>query len=772
MKTYNQFLNGKIILEQKAGFETENLPKGLFDFQKAITKWALKRGKAAIFADTGLGKTFMQVAWADQITKNTNKQVLIVAPLCVAEQTVKEAKKLNIEIEYAREYKTNPILITNYEMIDSFKEDISKFSGIVLDESSILKHQDSKTREKIIELSKDIPYKLSCTATPSPNDYMELGSQAEFLGVMDSMQMLSLFFTHDGSETQKWRLKGHAKVRFWEWLSTWCVYIKKPSDLGFSDEGYKLPKLNIETINIGNFIHSINNGLQGRNIAKNDTIKERVEETAKIVNESNEQFIVWCHRNEEANQLHKLISNSVNVSGNDDIEDKKQKIMDFTNSNVRVIITKQKIAGFGMNWQHCHKMIFVGLTDSYEAVYQAIRRCWRFGQQNQVDVYSIVHQREINVLQNINRKEKQAENMAINLVQHMAEFQKKNVTQLIKERMEYKTNLQEGNNWKLYLGDCIEVMKELPENSMDYSIFSPPFASLYTYSNSDRDMGNNKTYEEFWNHFDYFIPELYRIMASGRLVSVHCMNLPTIKQRDGYIGLTDFRGDIIRAFQKAGFIYQSEAVIWKDPVVAMQRTKALGLLWKQIKKDSSMCRQGIPDYLLTFRKKGENKNPISHTSEEFPVNKWQHYASPCWLDINQTNTLNGRFAREEEDERHICPLQLDVIFRGIDLWTKKGDIVFSPFAGIGSEGFVALQNERKFIGIELKETYWKIAVENLSMAKSMNKLDYESNSKHIRPKITKGNYGNHKLEMFVPITIKDDGLPPTDESVGIRPTIL
>ncbi len=247
---YRQFLQQKLILEEKAGFNSKELPDKLFNFQKAITNWAIKRGKAAIFADTGLGKTMMQTAWAEQVVKETKKQVLIVAPLCVAEQTVKESKKINIKVKYVREYSEEPILITNYEMVDYFKDSIedNKFSGIVLDESSILKHQDSKTRQKMIDLSQNIPYRLSCTATPSPNDYMELGSQAEFLGIMDSVEMLSMFFTHDGSETQKWRLKGHAKNRFWEWLSSWAVYIKKPSDLGFSDEGYKLPELSWDKV--------------------------------------------------------------------------------------------------------------------------------------------------------------------------------------------------------------------------------------------------------------------------------------------------------------------------------------------------------------------------------------------------------------------------------------------------------------------------------------------------------------------------------------------
>lgn len=271
-----------------------------------------------------------------------------------------------------------------------------------------------------------------------------------------------------------------------------------------------------------------------------------------------------------------------------------------------------------------------------------------------------------------------------------------------------------------YNADCVEVSRILPDNCIDYSIFSPPFASLYTYSNSDRDMGNSKTTEEFWTHFNFLIVEIFRIMKPGRNVSLHVMNLPASKQRDGYIGIHDFRGDVIRAFIKHGFIYHSEATIWKDPVVAMQRTKALGLLWKQIKKDSAMSRQGIPDYLVTFRKPGENPKPVAHTPEEFPVDEWQQLASPCWMDIKQGNTLNKKAAREEQDERHIAPLQLDLIQRGLRLWSIKGDTVFSPFMGIGSEGYVSLGMGRNFIGIELKKSYFDLAVKNLKDAESIS----------------------------------------------------
>jgi DNA modification methylase len=273
-----------------------------------------------------------------------------------------------------------------------------------------------------------------------------------------------------------------------------------------------------------------------------------------------------------------------------------------------------------------------------------------------------------------------------------------------------------GDNYALYHGDCIEVLKGLPAHSIHYSIFSPPFASLYTYSNSPRDMGNCRTHEEFFSHFGFLIDELMRVMQPGRNVSFHCMLLPTSKERDGVIGLKDFRGDLIRAFQAKGFIYASEVVIWKDPVTAMQRTKALGLLHKSVRENASMCRQGIPDYLITMRAPGEIVERVRHSSEDYPVQKWQQIASPIWTDIDPSDTLQYMSAREHDDERHICPLQLEVIRRGVELWTNPGDIVLSPFAGIGSEGYVSLQMGRRFVGVELKDSYFRQAAANLENA--------------------------------------------------------
>ena len=724
MENYKKFLEYKKISHIESGFDCKDLHDKLFDFQKAIVKWALKRGRSAIFADTGLGKTFQQVVWADEVVKHTNGNVLIFAPLCVAYQTKDLAKaELNIDVNYCRsqDQVVSGINITNYEMLDHF--DASKFSGIVLDEASIIKSYDGKTTDKILDFSKNIPYKLSCTATPSPNDYMELGNQAEFVGVMSRTEMLAMFFIHDGGDTAKWRLKGHGEIKFWEWLSTWAVVVRKPSDLGFDDTGYILPELImhehiIENHNPieGQLFNLPAIGLNEQRSAKRASLNERVYAVAELVNESEDPWMVWCHLNDESEALGKAINYSVTVAGSDSIDHKESSMTGFSHGKIKRLISKASICGYGMNWQHCNHTAFAGIDNSFESMYQAIRRFYRFGQTKPVNVHLFLSDAEIPVLDNIKRKEKQHNEMSARMVEHMQEFMKKEIFGMMPEKSEYKREVVKSEKYELHLADCVELASEIETGSIDYTVFSPPFASLYTYSNSDRDMGNSKSTSEFYQHFKFLVDEMLRITRPGRLLSFHCMNLPTSKQNDGFIGIKDFRGDLIKMFVDSGWIYHSEVVIWKDPVTAMQRTKALGLLHKTIRKDSSMSRQGIPDYLVTMRKPGINDKPIAHTKEEFPVDLWQRYASPVWFDINPSKTLQFRSAREGDDERHICPLQLEVIERAIELWTAKNDLVFSPFTGIGSEGYTAIKMGRRFIGSELKESYFNLAKKNLEFS--------------------------------------------------------
>lgn len=719
LPAYHTFLQSKQFIASPSGFESENeINPLLFDFQRDIVTWALRKGKAAIFAGTGLGKTLMQLEWALHVHKHTSGNILILAPLAVAQQTAREGAKLGIEVNICRKQEdVRPgINITNYEMLQHF--DPAQFIGIVLDESSILKAYEGKVRTAIINTFKDTPYKLACTATPAPNDHMELGNHVEFLGVMTRTEMLSTFFIHDGGDTSKWRVKKHAKKAFWEWVASWAVMLRNPSDLGYEDNGFRLPPLNLHEIVVDKTGYVVREAktMQDRRKARNDSINTRVECAAKIANATNEPHLVWCNLNTESEELTTAIEGAIEIRGAHDPEYKADKMVKFSNGEISKLVTKPSIAGFGMNWQHCHKMIFVGLSDSFEQYYQAVRRCWRFGQKDPVDVYIITSEKEGAVVSNIKRKEKEFEEMLKGMISATQEITRQNIKSTGREIDSYQTQIETEDNWVIEWGDNVEEIKKVMDDSIHYTLFSPPFSSLYTYSNSERDMGNCKNYIEFFTHFNFLIPELYRVTMPGRLMSIHCMNLPTTKEHHGVIGIQDFRGDLIRAFQDAGFIFHSEVCIWKDPVTAMQRTKALGLLHKQLKKDSCMSRQGIPDYIITFRKPGANQEQVTHTDESFPVEAWQRYASPVWMDINQSNTLQKDSAREHEDERHVCPLQLEVIKRCLELWTNPGDTVLDPFAGIGSTGYEAIKAGRKFLGFELKKSYFEQAVKNLRAA--------------------------------------------------------
>jgi DNA modification methylase len=744
LDAYEQFLASKRLVAAPAGFDAGTIPPMLFDYQRDVVRWACKRGRAAIFSRYGTGKTPMQLAWAEQVVNHTGQDVLILAPLAVAQQTKREGEKFGIPVTVCRSQSdVKPgINITNYEMLPHF--DPLHFAGIVLDESSILKSFEGKTRTAIIEAFARTPYRLACTATPAPNDHMELGNHAEFLGIMSRTEMLSTFFVHDGGDTSAWRLKGHAEKEFWAWVCSWAVMLRTPSDLGYSNEGFDLPPLTYHQIEVQvEHQEQAPAGAQmylmpvealtlvDRRNARKISLPDRVKAAADLVNASNESWIVWCNLNDESKALAKAIPGAVEVSGSDTTEHKEKAALDFVTGKIRVLISKPSIFGFGMNWQHCHNAAYVGLSDSFEQLDQSIHRIHRYGQKEACHVYVITSELEGAVVRNIERKRKDHEKMTDRMIAEMKDLNTANIHGLSQQSDEYKTNVTTGANFTLHLGDCVEMVRGLADNSIDYSIFSPPFSELFVYSNSERDMGNSKDEKEFYQHFLFLLKDLYRVLRPGRLVSFHCMLLPAFKTRDGFIGLKDFRGDLIRMFQEAGFYFHSEVTIWKDPVVAMQRTKAIGLLHKQIKKDSCMSRQGIPDYLVTMKKPGENDKPVAgpfeyyvgeeapvHTGddERYSIDVWQRYASPVWFDINQSNTLQKASARENADEKHICPLQLDVIERALQLWTNPDDLVLSPFAGIGSEGFVSIKQGRRFVGAELKQSYYKQAVLNLQRA--------------------------------------------------------
>jgi DNA modification methylase len=726
---YQRFLDAKRFTPVTAGLLTvPPLNLSMFPHQRDVTAWALRLGRSAVFAGTGLGKSLIELEWSRCVYEHTGVPVLLLAPLAVAYQMVTEGQKFGIETIYCKvpDEDCVHIVTTNYERMESFSPE--NYSGVVLDESSILKSFDGVTRQTLIDTFRDTPYRLCATATPAPNDHMELGNHAEFLGVMTAMEMLSMFFTHDGGETQKWRLKGHARKEFWKWVCSWAVNIRKPSDAGYDDGPFVLPELiyhehivDVETPSEGMLFAMPAESLSERLAARRSTVEDRIAVVKEIIYaEPNETWLVWTNLNRESEMVAQSIDGMVEVTGSDPAEYKAEKALEFAQGKIGRLVSKSDIFGFGVNWQVCSHAIFAGVTDSWEKFFQAIRRNWRFGQTRPVHIHIIAASTEGNVLENLKRKEREAEQMAEEMQANMQDLTRLNLHGTTRSESVYAREVTREEGWTMHLADCVEIARELPESSVHFSVYSPPFESLYTYSNSERDMGNAKNKDEFWQHYRFLIREQFRVLMPGRLVSIHCMNLPTSKVRDGVIGIRDFRGEIIRAFQEAGFIYHSEVCIWKDPVTAMQRTKALGLLHKQIKKDSCMSRQGVPDYLVTMRKPGENPERVGHTSEEFPVQLWQQYASPVWMDINPSDTLQYRSAREHNDERHICPLQLEVIRRAVKLWTNPGDVVWSPFAGIGSEGYVALEMGRRFIGTELKRSYYEQACRNLKRALSIN----------------------------------------------------
>lgn len=438
---YSEFLDNKKIIDAPTGLtEIPELNPMLFDFQKDIVRWALRRGRAAIFADCGMGKTPMQLEWA----KNVPGDVLIMAPLAVSSQTIRESEKFHDEpVVYSNDgTKKARITITNYEQMEKFNP--SNFNAIVLDESSILKAYTGKYRTELVEKFGNVPFRLACTATPAPNDFMELGNHAEFLGAMTRTEMLSMFFVHDGGETQTWRLKGHAESEFWKWVCSWAVMIRKPSDLGYNDGNFILPPLNMNQITVhseeptdGMLFAMEAQTLQERQIARRSTIDDRVKACADIVNATDDICLVWCDLNSESEALHKAINNSVEVKGSDSSEYKEHELLNFAQGKTKCLISKASIAGFGLNFQVCHKVFFVGLSDSYEAFYQAIRRCWRFGQNSQVECYIIAADTEGAVVKNIQRKEEDASRMAEMMVANMHEINEANIRGTIRNKTEY-----------------------------------------------------------------------------------------------------------------------------------------------------------------------------------------------------------------------------------------------------------------------------------------------------------------------------------------------
>lgn len=445
---YHEFIKNKAIVYQPSGFDCTERNENLFGWQNDVVRWALRKGKCAIFSDCGTGKTRMLLQWASMVHKHENRAVLILAPLAVAQQTKAEGVLCGIDVKVVRDQSEceNGLNITNYEMLQHF--DASFFCGVVLDESSIIKHKDGKTRQMIQDMFEKTAYKLCCTATPAPNDFLELGTHAQFLGVMKQTEMLATFFVHDGGETQNWRLKGHAEKKFFEWVAGWAACFKRPQDLGYEEEGYELPDLRIHEETVESTSTELIDGqmmmfapvgktLLERRSARRNSLQDRVNRAAEIANATGEQVLVWCDLNSESKALTEAINGAVEVEGSMSLEEKEKGITGFLKGENRVLVSKPSIAGFGINAQNAHIEIFVGLSDSFEAYYQAVRRCWRFGQDKPVDVYIIISDAEGAVKENIQRKQRDAERMTDELIGFTREFLQSDLKQTKRDVDEY-----------------------------------------------------------------------------------------------------------------------------------------------------------------------------------------------------------------------------------------------------------------------------------------------------------------------------------------------
>jgi DNA modification methylase len=667
------------------------------------------------------------------------------------------------------------LFITNYEMVDGF--DFSQFGAVVLDESSILKAISGKTRQKLTDLCQVVPYRLCCTATPAPNDHVELGNHAEFLGICTRSEMLAMFFINANKQHTyyingkayerkgsnaggtEWRLKHHAERPFFQWLASWAIALTKPSDLGYDDNGFILPELIItpsfvpvryETDDQLFFTHI--KGIGNAADIRRATAPARLERLQELINYNSldvsvsstdrvvigiqssaienssallgEQWVVWCGLNEEQKLVEEAFGNDcVSVHGSLSLEEKIQRLDSWLDKEKRILVSKPTVLGFGLNLQQAHNMAFFGLNYSWEQYYQCIRREWRYLQDHPVNVHIIMSDVEEQIYKEIVRKDNQARRLRDGLIDQIRNYEEAEIAMRDIDGNGYEEDTIIGEGWTAMLGDSCERMKEIDDNSVALSVYSPPFADLYTYTDSERDLGNSRDWDEFFKHYAFLIQEVLRVTMPGRLTCVHTSDIPAMAQKDGYIGVKDFPGAVIRAYENEGWTFIGRAFVQKNPQAQAIRTKSKALLFVQMRKDSADSRPALVDQVLLFKKPGDNPTPVMPVANgEMNNDTWIEWAHGIWLGIHETDTLQYSKARDGDDEKHICPLQLGTIERCVKLYSNPGELVLSPFMGIGSEGYVSLKFGRRFVGCELKESYFRVAVSNLEAAVSQNKL--------------------------------------------------
>lgn len=787
IQDYESFLETKRLKVTDAGKQIDKSlinPK-LFYFQRDIVNWAIFKGRCAILTDTGTGKTGMGIEWARLIDEMT----LIVAVLpAVARQIVREARELwGMEIRYIRSgsevMPNHKLYITNIDAMVTKKKgenvhhfDPDLFNAIWLDESSILKNLTGKQKNMMIHFAERIPYRLCTTATPAPNDLLEIANHAEFLGIMDRFMMTSIFFTYNSNgkragepggtkgKGSEWVLKKHAIEKFYRWLASWAIACEKPSDLGYSDAHYQLPPIYHHVIEVGSeytppgmlpgFAPQVVSATELSSV-KRQTMAARLEVATSLINASSEQWLVWGKLNDETRALEKALDDGVDVHGSINPEDQSDLFQQWIDGDYKVLISKSTIAGLGMNFQHCHNMLFFGLDYSWEYFYQSYKRIYRFGQTEPVNVYIIISKQERGVYESIMRKNEEAMKMRTELIKASAVYSMEELQQKYHEEWRYATGEETGEHWRLLLGDSAERMQDIESESVALTVTSCPFESLFVYSNTERDLGNSATRDEFLQHYGYIIRETLRIHKPGTICAVHVQDTRAFKNLDGYIGRKDFSGDVIEAHQREGWVFWQRITIQKNPQIQAIRLKAQDLLFATLKKDARRLAGGMADYLLIFKKPGEYEVPVkpidngemteqdwirdAHpawniddepTEEELAeigrliyeaqrFKKMKHERAAVWNDIRETDVLNVVKARSNEDSKHLCPLQLPVIERCIKLWSNPGEVVFDPFAGIGSVLYEAVRLGRVGLGVELKPEYFNVSCLNLKNAQHL-----------------------------------------------------
>ena len=731
MTDYAAYLARKKPRMPDAGFDppAPRPAAGLRDYQQLVVDRMLRQGRGCVFADCGAGKTRIELEWARAVAEHTDRPVLILTPLAVGRQMRAEAAVMGICIALPHDSVRSPVEVANYQRLHHF--DPRDYAGIVLDESSILKDLTGATRQALTEWAAEVPFRLAATATPAPNDIMELLTHAQWLGIMTVQEAQSTWMINDGKTAgHNWRLKGHAVADFWRWVRTWASIFRRPSDLGCPDPaGYDPPDYRVDehffdgpliTEDGSLFSHG---GLAELRKARRATMPEVVQRIAALVAaEPIEPWVIWCELNAEAETLAAAIPGGVNLCGSLP-EAEKERMLEAFCAGRRVLITKPGIAGHGMNWQHCSRMAWCGMGYSYERVYQAIRRCWRHGQQREVVVYVVGDRTAEHAWRRVRGKEQEAMQI-YDSAEAMGRVGR--AGWLVPGADRDTPIVESGDGWRIVKGDSVETVESLEDASIGLSVFSPPFPGMYVYSDDPADMGNVTSIGEMVEGFGHLAQRMLPKMMPGRSCLIHITQACAQKQRDGYIGLRDFRGPLVAEMVAAGWTHYGEITVDKNPQVKATRTKARGLMFATLDRDAAEMHVAMADMILHFRAPGDNPEAVK---PECSREEWIRWARPVWMGgddaddgIVETDTLNAAIGRQASDERHICPLQLGLIRRAVRLWSNRGDLVYSPFTGIGSEGVVAVQLGRRFVGGELKPSYFTAAVEHVRAASAQGRL--------------------------------------------------